>query len=1650
MTKRKKITIILVVSLVTLLLISGGGLWWFYQNSGGRLLQKAELAIKAGNYDKAIALAGKYIDSRPQQWIGYYTQANAYKAAGKYDQARQALEKAAAKDPNQASVPLLMAETYFAPARQNVTSRDLNTFREGVNQYAAAAKLLAEAKSQDEKAQLDLMQSRGLVLAEMGPPLEALARMLDDQAKALQDDKARLETERKTAEARRETEKAKDLARQAKEADDKSKDLSDQAKVARANSADAPKAACAVLLEVVTKDPARDEAAKVLIQLCVNLHDEQSLAAARQAVMSLPDPAPVAMTMLTMQDLRSSQIQAGLGPVNRAKLTAACQVLDQILQKHPDSAEVMYTRASLAAQLADYQPAQSLCERVLGKNPKHYMARLLSGQILSAQGDSAGAEKAFAALTAEVPQWAEAQYAFAKTSIALGKTTQAINAMAALAKCESRQTDPAARQTENLSTKLMLSELALALSDAANAKRLAEEVVKVAPGNPSARLMLGIAQGAGGYLPQAQKTLSDLAKDCPQWPVALLAYARAALQNGDQAAAISAAAEAAKLDPENAEAAKLLTQLNMQQDTKDNYKAALEQAQATYQAHADDPAALTLLIEVDVKANKADLARATLEKAAADAKTPELLMAAADGYAMLADTAAAQRLARQALACTPSSVSQRSAVARALIALDRLPEAEKLLNDELAKDPNQAALHYQLGQLCAATGRMLPAIDQLRAAADLQKDNVDYQLALAQALLDSGDIRECRKVLDSMDSANARAAALRLRVKLIQGEAVSLADLAQGQSGQRSALSMALPYLAGGQIDQCIRFCQAELAKTPDDLDLRMVLGRAFIAKGDEEHGIEEWQKVLEKSPQRLSTYLELASVLSRSGGVDQAGQRMAKVAGASQDMIDLSLGAVLLSSGSNERGQQVLSDLAKRPNVPDHIRGRAILLSAQALSTAGQADKALALCEKLSALPGWKKAAADARAQLFCKAGPADQAAAAINDLRQMALADNDTALLRQVIELFTRIGKIAQASAACDQLEKLQPDDSRTQLIRAAVLDAEGKPAEAINCYRKAVELQPRNFSLPLLLARALDAQQRQVEALEVLRKMEESGPAAAAVALFQRGQLFASWGLQEQAVACFNRLAGQGYSGGSQIQLALGSSLAQLGQAQKAAEALNNIPPFAAEYVQARLLLAAMAPNTDARLAVLKQLDQAKPGRPDVLLQQMTVLVSANRPADALKEYDDFVANHAKTRLPPEEPSFLAVLAMLETGKAGPAGDLAVRFAKETGLARWRNVAVLLKMDSDPQAAAGLLPEPAAAELPDAMLGFCLACQRKDQAAQGKWFDQFAKLTGQLAKRDPALAAYHGLLVCAAVGQPDQAKAQLDAVGGVMGFGRKPAAELVALSGPAQQAQALGLLKATLALNLGLPRLGNSWAIGVLKSNPACQWAAAIAARSDPDPKAQKAVLDALSAKDGAVGLILSAEAAARDRDFAKAAQLFAKVAADDAQPDILIKQGLNLEYSGKQAEALAVYEQVLAKAKSPDAANNAAYVMTQLYAKDPGKLADAAKLVEEAVKLRPENPSYRDTLGWILYLQGKPEDACAQLRKAVRGSAGSPAVHYHLAMAESACGRMDLARWHHAAVASLAKAMSAKNAALPAEVTSVVELAARALDALGPER
>ncbi len=112
------------------------------------------------------------------------------------------------------------------------------------------------------------------------------------------------------------------------------------------------------------------------------------------------------------------------------------------------------------------------------------------------------------------------------------------------------------------------------------------------------------------------------------------------------------------------------------------------------------------------------------------------------------------------------------------------------------------------------------------------------------------------------------------------------------------------------------------------------------------------------------------------------------------------------------------------------------------------------------------------------------------------------------------------------------------------------------------------------------------------------------------------------------------------------------------------------------------------------------------------------------------------------------------------------------------------------------------------------------------------------------------------------------------------------------------------------------------------------------------------------------------------------------------------GVLAERAGRRDEAIQHYLRAAASGSTnPEVYNAAAWAIVDSGIGDP---AEAVRLAERSLEMRPSHPDTLDTYGWALYRAGRVTDAVAPLEQALSEKPDIYCVHYHLGMAYLALG------------------------------------------------
>jgi tetratricopeptide (TPR) repeat protein len=148
------------------------------------------------------------------------------------------------------------------------------------------------------------------------------------------------------------------------------------------------------------------------------------------------------------------------------------------------------------------------------------------------------------------------------------------------------------------------------------------------------------------------------------------------------------------------------------------------------------------------------------------------------------------------------------------------------------------------------------------------------------------------------------------------------------------------------------------------------------------------------------------------------------------------------------------------------------------------------------------------------------------------------------------------------------------------------------------------------------------------------------------------------------------------------------------------------------------------------------------------------------------------------------------------------------------------------------------------------------------------------------------------------------------------------------------------------------------------------------------------------------------AKRGKEAVAAAQQAMEIAGSEDRKQIAkLSLATAQQNSGDFKGAETTLREILAESpNNPIAQNNLGYFL----AERNEKLDEALKLIQEALKSEPENPSYLDSLGWVYYKQGKLDLAEEYLKKALKYDTSSATIHEHLGDVYQKQGKVEPAK------------------------------------------
>jgi tetratricopeptide (TPR) repeat protein len=504
-----------------------------------------------------------------------------------------------------------------------------------------------------------------------------------------------------------------------------------------------------------------------------------------------------------------NQVRFGLDPARAARVSP-------LLAEIPPNVEVRYLAAAQAAQVAqtaDWAAARQAVDSAMAKEPKDGVQQDLSclkGEIALAQKDSPTALAAFTSVNAAGPS-ARASFGIARAHMLTKSLDKARDAVDATLKASPNHAGALTLRAQLLwemqRDDVAAGKVLATILDDKNKKTLGPAELAA---TLTAKGWLMLARDRAG---EARASFDEAVKTDPRNTSALVGQGEVLYADGRNAEALTRFDDAVQRDPANIGAilgsAKAKIALERLSDAKAQLSAARQKA----------PRDMNLALWL-----------AKVEEALGNKKPAE------DLYAIACDLADPQNA---------DAIQSYAAFARFLASQGRKSEADAKLEQARAKLPDSASLQRAFGEVAVAQGEFPSALEHFEAA--LQKNPADlgtrFRLGVAYRKMHKLDL--AARALDEVSAIDKEYPGI--------------------------ALERGLLFEESGDIQGALTQFSGALQKYPNDPDLMLRVGAAYVAVGDTEKAIPLLTKVKDIRPNSAEANHFVGRAFLKQGGLEAA-----------------------------------------------------------------------------------------------------------------------------------------------------------------------------------------------------------------------------------------------------------------------------------------------------------------------------------------------------------------------------------------------------------------------------------------------------------------------------------------------------------------------------------------------------------------------------------------------------------------------------------------------------------------------------------------------------------------------------------------------------------------------------------------------------------
>jgi tetratricopeptide (TPR) repeat protein len=456
---------------------------------------------------------------------------------------------------------------------------------------------------------------------------------------------------------------------------------------------------------------------------------------------------------------------------------------------------------------------------------------------------------------------------------------------------------------------------------------------------------------------------------------------------------------------------------------------------------------------------RTDEAEAVFRKAVEKAKKPEYRV---EGYLNLAKLYFSTQRDEDGVAALKKGIEDQKDSNSLLYMLatyygsqEDLATAEELLRRATAKDTSNPEPFLILSSFLGNNERLEEALEAAGLALVADPDHVNAKLRRAEILVDLG-YREASAEAKKTPNEDNRAALAEVNPKILEGLSV----------------------------------VEAVLAETPFQPQAEFVRGKAYLAKGETQKGIDAFRAAVESRPDWPQAHFALGSAIASQNESSLARVEIARALELDPGLHQARklLATIHQALGEHEYAiEQGRRYLAVRPDSNDTR-----IMVAQSLIRLGKRDKAL---EELNKVPVDQRDASLLFALGSIHASLADPVKARGLLMQVLELSPNNQRVLRTLFKIDRHHEvNFAETKQLILSAAELSPDDSDFAQLHAMVLFANGNFAGAEAGFVRATELSPDDIDAHQQLARFYALTGRTDEQIETYEQAVAVEPTSA----------------------------------------------------------------------------------------------------------------------------------------------------------------------------------------------------------------------------------------------------------------------------------------------------------------------------------------------------------------------------------------------------------------------------------------------------------------------------------------------------------------------------------------------------------------------------